>query len=106
MKHLGGISYAQTAASQAAVEEGGEKIAKRNTYLYTIRERRKIVQYGITDNPDRRAIEHNGSRKRFTSIIVDPYPRTRESAKNEETRRIQTYQKTHKGRKPRYNKIC
>ena len=70
-----------------------------------MRDGRKIVQQGITDNPDRRYIEHVNSRKRFTSIIVDPYPRTKENAKKEETRRIDTYASNHKGRKPRYNKI-
>lgn len=79
---------------------------KREVYGYAMRRHRKIVQYGVTKNPDSRPSDHINDGKRFTSITYDSHPRTWKNAKKEETRRIQTYQKNHNGRKPRYNKIC
>ena len=39
--------------------------AKRTTYIYALKNGPRIVQYGITDNPDERLIAHENSRKRF-----------------------------------------
>jgi hypothetical protein len=78
---------------------------KRDTYLYAMRDHYKVVQYGMTKNPDVREFDHRRDGKRFTNITFDMQPRTRDNAKTEETRRINTYKSTHNGRKPRYNKI-
>jgi len=77
----------------------------RDTYRYVLRDGRNIVQYGVSDDPDARAIEHSGDRKRFTSITVVGPAVTRESALQWERTRIEEYCQTHGGKKPRYNKV-
>jgi predicted GIY-YIG superfamily endonuclease len=77
----------------------------RDTHRYVLRDGRKVVQYGISNDPEARAYEHSGDRKRFTSVTVVGPPVTRESALDWETDRIETYQRSHSGRKPRYNKV-
>jgi len=110
MKHSEGVLYAQTVGSldlEDVVKGGGNMVGnKREVYEYVMRDHRKIVQYGVTRNPDSRPSDHIRDGKRFSKITYDSHPRTWKSAKREETRRIQTYQKTHNNKKPRYNKIC
>lgn len=110
MKRSEGVLYAQTVGSpdlEGGVKGGGNVAGnKRKVYGYVMRDHRKIVQYGITKNPNSRPNDHIRQGRRFTSVIYDSHPRSWESAKREESRRIQTYQKTHSGKKPRYNKIC
>ena len=68
-----------------------------------LRDGRQIVQYGITDDFDRRRAEHEADGKRFTSMTpVGPRVK-RESAKSWEQERIETYKRNHGGRPPRYN---
>ena len=38
-----------------------KKRKKRDTYIYQLKEGRKIVYIGITNNPNRRAIEHDNA---------------------------------------------
>ncbi len=95
--------YVQIVVFQEEVEKV-VKMVKRDKYLYTIRNKGKVVKFGISNDPDRRAIELENERLRFTSIKVDTHPRTWDSAKSEETRRIRTYE-SNQGKKPRYNKI-
>ncbi len=78
-------------------------MTKRDTYNYTMRDRGKIVYHGITDNPDRRIFEHENSGKRFTSATIDAYPCSRDTALDRERDRIESYERNHRGRKPRYN---
>ncbi len=104
MKPLEAILFAQIVVSQGLVEEEGGEIIKRDTYGYKMWHKGKIVQHGITKNPEDRPSDHSRDNKRFTSISFDKYPRTWDGAKAEETRRIQEYEKSH-GKKPRHNKI-
>lgn len=62
------------------------------------------MKHGITNNPDRRAIEMENQGLRFTSMTVDPVSVSKETALKREKERIESYQRSHKGRKPRYNK--
>lgn len=75
----------------------------RNKWLYELKDGNEIVQYGLTNDPDRRAIEHANSGKRFTHINVISPAVTRESAERREKEEIQRYQRQHGGRPPRYN---
>jgi hypothetical protein len=77
----------------------------RDTHRYVLREGREIVQFGITNAPVDRAEEHLRDRKRFTTMIVVGPAVTRDSALDWERERIETYQGTHGGKRPRYNKV-
>ena len=76
----------------------------RDTHRYELRDGRKIVGFGISDDPERRAEEHSRDRKRFTSMNVVGPAVTRESAETWEEKRLEAYRKGHSGRNPRYNK--
>jgi len=77
----------------------------RDTYRYVLRDGRRIVQYGITNDPEGRAGEHDGDGKRFTSMTIVGPAVTRDSALDWEREHIEGYQASHNGRRPRYNKI-
>ena len=79
------------------------KRARRDTYNYTLRDGRKVVQFGITNNPERRIDEHERDGKRFTSVTID-FPCSRETALELERQAIETY-KQNQGKRPRYNKV-
>lgn len=76
---------------------------RRDTWLYELRYGNEIVYYGITNNPDRRAIEQANSGKKFTHLNIISVALTRESAGKQETEEIQRYQRQHGGRPPKYN---
>jgi hypothetical protein len=84
--------------------DGSDLMAKRDHWNYTLRDGRKVVKHGITSDPCQRFTQMKNKRRRFTSMCLDPVPVTKKTALKRERNRIQTYQKTHKGRKPRYNK--
>jgi len=79
------------------------KRASRNTVNYVLRDGRKIVYRGITNNPERRYKEHKKSGKRFTSMTTS-VKLSREKARKREKKRIKRYSKNHGGKTPRYNK--
>ena len=76
----------------------------RNTWLYELKDSNEIVEYGITNNPDRRVIEKANSSKKFTHLNLISVALIRESAEKQETQAIQRYQRQHGGRPPKYNK--
>ena len=80
----------------------GKRRAKRNTYPYVLKDRRKIVYIGITKDPKRREQEHKDEGKRFSRMVVG-YPSSKETALKEEEKRIKRYKRGHGGKKPRYN---
>lgn len=77
----------------------------RDTYRYVLRDGRDVVQYGISDHPEVRAYEHELDGKRFTGMSIVGPAVTRESAQEWERDTIEAYQRSHGGRKPRYNKL-
>jgi len=81
-----------------------KKRKKRDTYIYQLKEGRKIVYVGITNNPNRRAIEHDNTGKEFTHVLLIRGPMSRERAEKLEKEYIQKYKRGHKGKPPRYNK--
>jgi hypothetical protein len=83
---------------------GEENMTKCDTYNYTLRDGRKVVYHGISNDPDRRFIEHDNSRKRFTSMIVDSHPCSHDTALYRERERIEIHQHNHHGKRPRYNR--
>ena len=77
----------------------------RTTHRYILRDGRQIVQFGITNGAVERAQEHLRDRKRFTTMTVVGPAVTRDTAVDWERGRIETYQRTHDGKRPRYNKM-
>jgi len=77
----------------------------RDTYRYVLRDGRDVVQYGISDHPEVRAYAHELDGKRFTGVSIVGPPVTRESAQDWERDMIEAYQRSHGGKKPRYNKV-
>lgn len=77
----------------------------RNTHRYVLRDGRVIVQFGITNGPLDRAREHLSDGKQFTSMTVVGPAVTRGAALDWERDRIETYQRSHRGEMPRYNKV-
>ncbi len=87
--------------------KGGSKLgirkrAKRDTVNYALRDGRKVVYRGITNDPDRRLSEHEKSGKRFTSMTWGVRV-SRDTALARERKGINSYKQSHH-RKPRYNK--
>ena len=80
----------------------GKKRAKRNTYPYVLKHGRKAVYIGITKDPERREQEHRDEGKNFTSMILD-FPCSEETALKREQEKIESYKRSHKGKKPKYN---
>jgi hypothetical protein len=79
------------------------RTAPRDTFRYELWQGSRRVQFGITNDPDRRSVEHLSSGKQFSAIgIVGPAV-TRASARTWERSSIEAYARQ-KGRRPRYNK--
>ena len=77
---------------------------KRNYYRYELRDRRRIVYVGITDDPARREDEHRLEGKHFTSMNLIKPAVTKESAERWEEERLEQYRRSHGGKNPKYNK--
>ena len=75
---------------------------KRDNVVYELFDKGKKVYIGITNDVERRRQEHEQDKNFSTMRIVTP-KLTEESARNRETDRIETYQKNHKGKPPKYN---
>ena len=50
----------------------------RDTWLYELKDSNEIVYYGISQDPDKRAIQHSNTDKKFTHINVKRVTLTRE----------------------------
>jgi len=79
------------------------KRAKRDTYLYTLRQGNRIVYIGTTKEPQQREQQHRSEDKKFNRMAIS-FPCSEKIALEREQERIQAYQRSHRGRKPRYNK--
>jgi hypothetical protein len=77
----------------------------RDTHRYVLRDGREIVQFGISNGPLDRAQEHLRDDKRFTTMTVVGPAVTRDTALDWERDKVETYQQTHGGKRPRYNKV-
>jgi len=78
------------------------KRKKRDTVNYTLRSGRKVVYKGVTNNPERRATEHRGEGKKFTSMTTSRRV-SRPTALKREKIQIKEF-KRNKGKVPKYNK--
>lgn len=75
----------------------------RDTYAYDLFDGRYKVYTGITNDPARRAAEHEADGKRFTRMQLHGPARTRESAKALESAKLKCFRRGHGGRNPKYN---
>ena len=75
----------------------------RDTVVYELRDRRKVVYRGITSDPERREAEHRGEWKQFTKLVVTSRRITREGAEKKEAELLATYRRNHGGKNPTYN---
>ena len=57
-----------------------KKSATRDTYIYHLKQGKKIKRTGVTNNPERREREHKRAGKRFSHMYVHPYPMSRKTA--------------------------
>lgn len=77
----------------------------RDTHRYILRDGRTIVQFGITNGAIDRAMEHLRKGKRFSTMTIVGPAVKRDTALDWEREHIETYQQTHGGKRPRYNKM-
>ena len=78
-------------------------MSKRDTVTYELKQGRKVVYVGTTNDPQRREQEHRDQGKQFSRMNVTSRQMTETGAKKKEAERIQTYRKN-QGRNPRYNR--
>ena len=82
----------------------GKRRAKQDHHNYTLRDGRFVVKHGITTSPYRRVVEMENKGLNFTSMVIDPVVVSEKTARKREKDRVKTHQRSHRGRKPRYNK--
>ena len=75
-----------------------KRTRKRNTYLYSLYDKGRLVYEGISVDPERRAKEHKNSGKKFTRLVVKSSRMKRKNALKAEKRAIIK-------RRPKYNKV-
>jgi predicted GIY-YIG superfamily endonuclease len=76
--------------------------AKRNTYIYRLKQGNTTVYIGQTKDRDRRKHEHRNEGKKFTRMQTQ-FPISEKVANKKEQEAIKGYQRRHKGKKPKYN---
>jgi hypothetical protein len=76
----------------------------RDTFRYILKDGRKGVQFGITNNPPVRCSQHVAAGKQFSVMEIVGPAVTRVSAREWEYDRIETH-RTLRGRRPIYNKV-
>ena len=90
------------------VRKGSDRMAKRRVkqdhHNYTLRDGRIVVKHGVTTEPYQRYTQMKSKGVRFTSMIVDPVAVSKNTALKREKKRVKAHQRSHRGRKPRYNK--
>ena len=77
---------------------------KREFFTYDLKDGRKIVYRGKTNDLDRRTDEHKEEGKKFTHARQTSRRMTDEGAQKKEEQLLEDYRKRHAGRNPKYNK--
>ena len=77
---------------------------KRDTRTYDLKNGRRTVYRGSTNDLERREREHRIEGKKFTHLVPTSRKMTEEGARKKETRDIERYKRNHSGRNPKYNK--
>lgn len=79
-------------------------MSKRDTFKYELKNGNKVVYVGITNDPEVREKQHQKDGKKFGHMKVIGRATTEDGAKKWESKRLETYRGTHKGKNPKYNK--
>ena len=77
---------------------------KRSTQTYRLKDGRKTVYIGSTNDLERREEEHRDEGKHFTRLEPTSRKMTEEGAKQKEADQLQTFRKGHGGKNPKHNK--
>lgn len=78
-------------------------MAQRKHITYDLKAGNKVVYRGITDNPGKAAAKHRAAGRYFTKIVITSRRITMKGAQKKLADALETYQKYHGGRNPRYN---
>ncbi len=76
----------------------------RNVHNYNLKQGKKVVYKGTTNDLDKRAAEHRASGKKFDKIEKVGRVKTEQGARKVESQQLATYRKNHGGDNPKYNK--
>ena len=76
---------------------------KRDTVTYELKEGKKVVYRGTTNDPERRQKEHVADGKTFTRMNVTSRKMTEEGAGKKEAEQLARYRSGHGGKNPKYN---
>ncbi len=76
---------------------------KRDTFNYNLKDGKKVVYKGTTNDLGKRAKQHEADGKKFTHIQQVGRAKTEQGASKEETRQLKVYQ-ANSGKNPKYNK--
>ena len=76
----------------------------RDTVTYDLKQGKKVVYRGTTNDPEQRAQQHRDEGKRFSKMTVTSRKMTDDGAKQKEADALKTYRSNHSGKNPKYNK--
>ena len=77
---------------------------KRDTITYDLKEGRKVVYKGTTNDPEEREKQHKREGKQFTKLLPTSRRMTKKGAKKRESENLERYRRSHGGMNPKYNK--
>ena len=77
---------------------------KRDTVIYRLKQKRKTVYIGTTDDPERRIEQHKKQGKRFSSMQIASKKMTEEGAMKKEEEMLKNFRSNHRGKNPTHNK--
>ena len=77
---------------------------RRDTVTYDLKQGRRIVYRGTTNDPEGREQSHSAEGKTFDRLTVTSRRMTKEGAKKKEAENLETYREGHGGRNPQYNR--
>ncbi|MBT3721359.1 hypothetical protein HOG47_06950 [archaeon] len=81
-----------------------KKPEKRDTVTYQLKQGRKVVYIGETNDIEATEQRHKDDGKNFTKILTTSVKITKTSAEQREADKLETYRRSHKGKNPKYNK--
>ncbi len=81
-----------------------KKKSDRDCYNYDLKQGKKKVYSGITNDPERRLKEHDADGKKFSHMTVSGPAVKKETAKKREKEKLKAYRNGHNGKNPKYNK--
>lgn len=75
----------------------------RDTITYDLKQGRRVVYRGTTNDPVARETAHRTNGKNFDRLVPTSRRMTPDGAKAKEKQSLETYRRNHGGRNPKYN---